>query len=306
MLKWCANRLHITGQPDQLDALQQWGLGDTMPYYGQAIHQSIKLFVAGCAGLLQPIKTTDYLLYSALVAQGTGGGTPENRAFEHWLALLKENVALDEVTSQQIDRLYQQSGLAARKWETLLPAEQETIRALFNQKSRDWFGLLTWNGERDAEMLWSHLDDRLTETVPGDLFLLIPTHLTSEVNGSCGRLLKDHETTRELYFRLYGMIQPQGYDISWKRNDDSSLSGSFDTAPLGSWREKIIAALSRQYHCHITHYFEDTRGLCGYNEYRNGQWEAGSSDELEFGEENGIRKVIGPAYILGNISHDGC
>ncbi|WP_323840920.1 DUF1281 domain-containing protein, partial [Photorhabdus africana] len=74
-------------------------------------------------------------LYPALVAKGTGVDSPENRAFEQWLALLKDNVALDEVISQQIDRLYQQSGLAARKWETLLPAAQETIMALFNQKS---------------------------------------------------------------------------------------------------------------------------------------------------------------------------
>ncbi len=100
MPKCYANRLHITGQPDQLDALRQWGLGDRIPYYGQAIHQSIKLFVAGCAGLLQPTETTDYPLYPALVAQGKGDGSPENQAFEQWLALLKDNVELDEVTSQ--------------------------------------------------------------------------------------------------------------------------------------------------------------------------------------------------------------
>ncbi|KTL62376.1 hypothetical protein AA106_20545 [Photorhabdus laumondii subsp. laumondii] len=308
MPKGYANRLHITGQPDQLDALQQWGLGDVIPYYGQAIHQSIKLFVAGCAGLLQPTETTDYPLYPALVAKGTGVDSPENRAFEQWLALLKENVALDEVTSQQIDRLYQQSGLAARKWETLLPAAQETIIALFNQKSCDWFGLVDWNGERDTEMLWSHLDDRLTETVPCDLFLLIPTRLASEINGFCGGLLKDHETTRELYIRLYGMAQPRGYEIAWKHNDDGSLTGHFDKTPRELWYEKIIVPLSRQYHCRITHYFKEVCGCCGYDKYRNGQWEAGIIDELEFGEEDedGTRKVVGPDYILGNVSHDGC
>ncbi|AWK41053.1 DUF1281 domain-containing protein [Photorhabdus laumondii subsp. laumondii] len=306
MPKWYANRLHITGQPDQLDALRQWGLGDRIPYYGQAIHQSIKLFVAGCVGLLQPTETTDFLLYPALVAKGTGGDSPENRAFEQWLALLKENVALDEVTSQQIDRLYQQSGLAERKWETLLPTAQKTIMALFNQKSCDWFGLVDWNGERDTEMLWSHLDDRLTETVPCDLFLLIPTHLASEINGFCGGLLRDHETTHELYIRLYGMAQPRGYDIAWKHNDDGSLTGHFDKTPREPWYEKIIAPLSRQYHCHITHYFKGARSFCGYDTYRNGQREEVSIDELEFGEEDGVRKVIGPAYILGNISHDGC
>ncbi|KAA1195683.1 DUF1281 domain-containing protein [Photorhabdus heterorhabditis] len=306
MPKWYANRLHITGQPDQLDALQQWALGDKTPYYGQAIHQSIKLFVAGCAGLLQPTETTDYPLYPALVAKGKGGSSPANRAFEHWLALLKDNVVLDEVTSQQINRLYQQSSLAARKWETLLPAAQETIMALFNQKSRDWFGLVDWNGERDTEMLWSHLDDRLTETVPGDLFLLIPTRLASEINGFWGGLLKDHETTHELYIRLYGMAQPRGYDIAWKHHDDGSLTGHFDKTPQEPWYEKVIAPLSRQYHCHITHYFKGVSGFCGYDKYRNGQRETGSIGELEFGEEDGIRKVIGPAYILGNILHDGC
>ncbi|WP_391528778.1 DUF1281 domain-containing protein [Photorhabdus akhurstii] len=308
MPKGYANRLHITGQPDQLEALQQWGLGDVIPYYGQAIHQSIKLFVAGCAGLLQPTETTDYPLYPALVAKGTGVDSPENRAFEQWLALLKENVALDEVTSQQIDRLYQQSGLAARKWETLLPAAQETIIALFNQKSCDWFGLVDWNAERDTEMLWSHLDDWLTETVPCDLFLLIPTRLASEINGFCGGLLRDHETTRELYIRLYGMAQPRGYEIAWKHNDDGSLTGHFDKTPREPWYEKVITPLSRQYHCHITHYFKGGRSFCGYDRYRNGQREEGSIDTLEFGEEDedGIRKVVGPDYILGNISHDGC
>ncbi len=102
------------------------------------------------------------------------------------------------------------------------------------------------------------------------------------------------------------MARPRGYDIAWKYNDDGSLTGNFDTAPWEPRYEKIMVPLSRQYHCHITHYFEDVCGFCGYDKYQNGQWEAGSFDELEFGEEDGIRKVIGPAYILGNISYDGC
>nr|WP_242687800.1 hypothetical protein [Photorhabdus stackebrandtii] len=30
-----------------------------------------------------------------------------------------------------------------------------------------------------------------------------------------------------------------------------------------------MAPLSGQYHCHITHYFEDDCDFCGYDKYRN-------------------------------------
>ncbi|MGR5711443.1 DUF1281 domain-containing protein, partial [Escherichia coli] len=88
MSEWCQNRFEITGKSVCLDVLTQWIEGCETPRYRHAIQQSIQLFLAGCAGLVKPTRTTQYPPYPALVRHGTGLSSPANQAFEQWLGLL--------------------------------------------------------------------------------------------------------------------------------------------------------------------------------------------------------------------------
>lgn len=53
MFSWCQNRLEITGKSVCLDVMQPWIAGTEKPLYRHAIRQAIKLFLAGCAGILK-------------------------------------------------------------------------------------------------------------------------------------------------------------------------------------------------------------------------------------------------------------
>lgn len=75
MFSWCNNRLEITGKSVCIDVIQSWIAGREVPYYRHAIRQGIMLFLAGCAGILRPVKTTDYQPYPMLTASGTGSPT---------------------------------------------------------------------------------------------------------------------------------------------------------------------------------------------------------------------------------------
>ncbi|MBK1765063.1 MAG: DUF1281 domain-containing protein, partial [Escherichia coli] len=94
MSEWCQNRFEITGKSVCLDVLTQWIEGCEIPRYRHAIQQSIQLFLAGCAGLVKPTRTTQYPPYPALVRHGTGLSSPANQAFEQWLGLLVKDAVL--------------------------------------------------------------------------------------------------------------------------------------------------------------------------------------------------------------------
>jgi hypothetical protein len=90
MFSWCKNRLEITGKSDCINVMQSWITGIEIPLYRHAIRQAIKLFLAGCAGMLKPVKATEYRAYPELVSSGTGVGTSPNQAFQHFLELLEK------------------------------------------------------------------------------------------------------------------------------------------------------------------------------------------------------------------------
>ncbi len=54
MFSWCKNRLEITGKSADIDVMQSWITGTEVPLYRHAIRQAIKLFLAGCAGMIKP------------------------------------------------------------------------------------------------------------------------------------------------------------------------------------------------------------------------------------------------------------
>lgn len=60
MFEWCKNRLEITGRSVFVDVMQQWVAGQ----------QSIKLLLAGAAGVLKPVKNVEYRPFPGLVSHG--------------------------------------------------------------------------------------------------------------------------------------------------------------------------------------------------------------------------------------------
>ncbi|WFQ81602.1 hypothetical protein PXH59_17420 [Xenorhabdus sp. SF857] len=51
MAEWVTNQLDITGKSVCIDVMQQWVCGEEIPRYRQAVLQSLRLFLAGCAGI---------------------------------------------------------------------------------------------------------------------------------------------------------------------------------------------------------------------------------------------------------------
>ncbi|WP_139762894.1 DUF1281 domain-containing protein, partial [Salmonella enterica] len=68
MFSWCKNRLEITAKSVCIDVMQSWIAGTETPRYRHAIRQAIKLFLAGCAGILKPTKATEFTAYPMLTA----------------------------------------------------------------------------------------------------------------------------------------------------------------------------------------------------------------------------------------------
>lgn len=75
MSEWCHNRLEITGKSVCIDVMLQWIKGTDVPRHRHAVQQSIKLFLAGAAGILKPVRTTSYPPCQGLVRAGTGLST---------------------------------------------------------------------------------------------------------------------------------------------------------------------------------------------------------------------------------------
>ncbi|EEV6593163.1 DUF1281 domain-containing protein, partial [Escherichia coli] len=188
MSEWCKNRFEITGKSVCLDVLTQWIEGRETPRYRHAIQQSIQLFLAGCAGLVKPTRTTQYPPYPALVRHGTGLSSPANQAFEQWLGLLVKNAVLDGETIKTIERLYHQSCIGAVRWGNLPDNAREIITTLMSRQYSDWFGLAGLSEHIDAEACWSWLSDYPEQAQPCDMLMVIPSRLATELNGSGGLL----------------------------------------------------------------------------------------------------------------------
>ncbi|EFJ2946638.1 DUF1281 domain-containing protein, partial [Escherichia coli] len=198
MSEWCQNRFEITGKSVCLDVLTEWIEGREIPRYRHAIQQSIQLFLAGCAGLVKPTRTTQYPPYPALVRHGTGLSSPANQAFEQWLGLLVKDAVLDEETIKTIDRLYHQSCIGAVRWGNLPDNAREIITTLMRCQYSDWFGLVGLSEHIDAGACWSRLSDYPEQAQPCDMLMVIPSRLATELNGS-GGLLQGISTTTSLY-----------------------------------------------------------------------------------------------------------
>lgn len=270
MSEWCQNRFEITGKSVCLDVLTQWIEGCEIPRYRHAIQQSIQLFLAGCAGLVKPTRTTQYPPYPALVRHGTGMSSPANQAFEQWLGLLVKDAVLDEETIKTIDRLYHQTCIGAVRWGNLPDNAREIITALMRCQYSDWFGLVGLSEHIDAEACWSRLSDYPEQAQPCDMLMVIPSRLATELNGS-GGLLQGISTTTSLYSRIYGVEWPSGHNVRWVRDEMSSLVLLTDT-PWYPPSGELVGEISKVFDCEIRHWYsEPVRGIQGYNCYDGGE-----------------------------------
>jgi hypothetical protein len=270
MSEWCHNRFEFTGKSVCLDVLTQWITGADVPRHRHAVQQSIQLFLAGCAGILKPVRTTSFPPFQGLVRGGVGLSTPTNQAFEQWLGLLLKDAALNGETIKCIDRLYQQSGLASLKWESIPASARDIIAELITRQYADWFGLASSNAEPDVASSWQRLCQYPQRSQPCDMLAVIPTRLITELNGSIG-LMKDIATTTTLYGRLYGTEWPSGQAVKWQRNTPNSLTLQMCT-PWSPPSGAVIGEMSGLFDCEVRHHYnESVSGIRGYDCYDQGE-----------------------------------
>lgn len=269
MSEWCQNRFEITGKSVCIDVMLQWINGTEMPRYRHAVQQSMQLFLAGCAGILKPVRSTSCPMYQGLVRNGTGLATPQNTAYEQWLDMLQKDAVLDPDNVRIIDRLYHQSGLSALKWESIPQNARETMTSLVKRQYVDWFGLASLTDEPDMPWCWERLREYPERAQPCDMLMIIPTRIATELNGS-GGLFSGGSTTTSLYSRVYGMEWPAGHAVSWSQTTPNCLSMSLDT-PWYPPSGEVVSALSALFECEIRHsYNEPVSGLAGYDCYDQG------------------------------------
>lgn len=270
MAEWCRNRFEITGKSVCLDVLIQWIEGNDAPRYRHAIQQSILLFLAGCAGILKPVRTVTYPPYPGLVSHGAGSTTVASQAFEQWLGLLARDTFLDHETVKTIDRLYHQTGTGAIRWSNLPDTAKEIIGGVLAQQYADWFGVVDVYERPDNACLWESLLTFAEYSQPCDMLQVMPTRLATELNGS-GGLLKGTGTTRSFYCRQFGMEYPLGQNVRWKRTGLSTLILEFDTIwcpPSGV----LVGEISSVFDCEIRHWYSEPKnGINGYDCYDGGE-----------------------------------
>lgn len=269
MSEWCRSRFEITGKSVCIDVLMQWITGEDTPRYRHAILQSIQLFLAGCAGILKPVRTVSFPACQGLVRQGSGQSVPANLAYEQWLELLKRDAVLNADNIRLIDRLYHQSGLGELKWENIPGSVREIIAGLITRQFVDWFGPAGAGIDHDAGACWERLREYPERVQPCDMLMVIPTRLDTELNGG-GGLLSGVSTTASFYSRVYGMEWPSGHNVNWYRNAPNSLMLEMDS-PWYPPSGEVVAALSALFECEIRHtYREPVSGLSGYDCYDQG------------------------------------
>jgi hypothetical protein len=269
MAEWHTNQLEITGKSVCIDVMQQWVCGEETPRYRQAVLQSLRLFLAGCAGILKPTKPQSYAPYPELV-RGTAAPIAQNLAFEQWLALLQDNVLLTSDNIKRIDNLYRQSGLSLLRWETVPEAARDIISRILTRQYTDWFGMVGWSDSPDTGACWNRLGVYPAAAQPCDMLIIRPTRLATEINGNSG-LLKGIPATAQFYDEHYGLEWPFGHHVRWERRNVISLTVRFDT-PWAPPSAELMGELSAMFDCEIRHWYSGPSGsLNGYDCYDMGE-----------------------------------
>ncbi|QIQ22144.1 DUF1281 domain-containing protein [Zophobihabitans entericus] len=302
----CLNRWYISAPTYKMKPINVFlGLDklDNDPYYAFlfAIKRSIKIYVAGCAGILKPVTTIYNAPNTEIISHGIGEITPENTAFSYWLSFLISDCPLDSIYSGMIGDLYYETGLLNLAWE-FMPKEQQTIiHELFKRNSFSWFKLNTPISLEDAGCLWYSLDDPVCQFVPFDLRYFMPTTLAKEIlsESSCDI---ENNPSFQRYFEHYGVEQSQFKIMKHQLNDNSTMI-EFDTDNT-SLLPEVIKQFSQRYQCKLTYYYFSLKyDFCGKVIAQKGQLIEERADELHYtySSDGDEKKLIGPEYILDQL-----
>ncbi|EKQ5163179.1 DUF1281 domain-containing protein [Salmonella enterica] len=303
MPNWCANKIELCGADAALTPLHALLSGEVLPAYDLATRQSIRLFLAGCGGLLRPVSRETYAPCPALVQYGAGSDTAENRAFTEWLRLLKEGVALDALGCGQIAAMYQAAGLSGAQWAAFPEPAQALMGELLLRHGYDW-GNSTLLPSAPA-VFWAELETPPQGRVM-DLMLLTPPRLDVELNGFNGKVLSGVESAYGYYNRVYGIKWPQGHDVDITR-EAGCLRVDFDT-PWSPPSESVIARLAREGGNVYHYYCESGSDYCGMRVYEDDELACEMDGRLEYSDEedeDGCRDVTGPDWLMGKVPHFG-
>lgn len=307
MPNWCANRLSVSGSSSDIEQVRMLFRGESHPAYQQAVAEGIHLFLAGCAGLLQPIGNVCYSPYPALTSR-TGCETPENQAFTQWLEYLKSGAELTDEICSELHILWLASGISYRPWNTLNIEQQTVISALRKHKAYDWQVAFGTSG---SEEMWNRLcrhDSKFYATVPFDMLQLIAPRLDVEINGYTGRLLKGVRDGFTDITERCGTKWPHAHEPEYRNESATTFDADFDT-PWSPPAEKVLLALSERYRVTIKHWYAEAGGsFCGYAAYSAGVQTDAFCDSLEWsGDEDGFGcyEVTGPEWIIGNVANYG-
>lgn len=94
MPNWCANRLYFYGEDADIAGICHLLLGELNSLFLRAEQEGIKIFVAGCAGILRSVEDFIYAPFPVMTQTGKGSISPENIAFSRWLTSLQKQVEL--------------------------------------------------------------------------------------------------------------------------------------------------------------------------------------------------------------------
>lgn len=269
MFSWCNNRLEITASSARIEEIQSWICGTGTPRYRHAIQQAIRLFLAGCAGILKPVKTTEFVAYPLLTSSGTGASTSTNQAFQHFVEILEKDTWLDNSAINRMERIYVQSGVSALKWETLSHGARQVMTQLMALHYADWFGVAGDNGVFDPQERWESLGVMPESTCPCDMLMVMASRLMTELNGT-GGLFRGINTTSDLYMQLFGTEFPAGHQASLSRESLNTLVLTF-MSPWYPPSGEVMGEISGLFDVEIRHSWRSPDvGTSGYNCYDRG------------------------------------
>lgn len=279
MFSWCNNRLEITVSSARIEDAQSWINGKETPRYRHAVQQGIKLFLAGCSGILKPVKATEFKPYPLLTSNGTGASTSTNQAFRHFVEMLGSNVWLDKATLTRLERIYLQSGIDALKWENISYSARQQMTHLMALHYADWFGIAGDNSSFDPQDRWEYLSILPESTCPCDMLIVMASRLMTELNGT-GGLFRGVPTTAELYTQLFGTEFPAGHQVRWSRESLNTLVLTF-TSPWYPPSGEVMGELSGLFDAEIRHSWKspDVK-LSGFNCFDRGDHvDSGTGEE---------------------------
>lgn len=269
MFSWCNNRLEVTGKSVCIEIMQAWIAGTETPRYRHAIRQAVKLFLAGCAGILKPIRATEFPAYPLLTGSGVGSSTSPNQAFQHFIELLEKDAWLDSTTLSRMEKIWLQSGIDAVKWSDIPTAARQIMTQLMALHYSDWFGMSGAGGSFDPEERWEWLSIMPATSCTCDMLMVMPSRLATELNGSSG-LFRGVSTTSELYPQLYGVEFPAGHQTTWNRESINTLTLNF-ASPWYPPSGEVMGEMSKLFDCEIRHYWRSPEsGFSGYNCFDRG------------------------------------